>query len=105
MDVKRLINKINRVIKAGFPGFKGTFFFGSRSREDYSQDSDYDILLTFEHKPHWKEKNKIYDLIAEIELQEQITIDIKAYSEKELKTIWTPFREQVLTHGTFHAAN
>ncbi len=99
-----MIEKVNRLIKSHFGDFKGTYFFGSRRRNDYNEDSDYDLLLTFDHKLNWKEKNQIYDLIAEIELTENVVIDIKAYQEQELKNQWTPFREKVLKEGIFYGA-
>ncbi len=104
MKVKTLIIQVNHLIKSHFTDFKGTYFFGSRAREDShgTEDSDYDLLLTFGHKLNWKEKNQIYDLIAEIELKENVVIDIKAYQESELKNVWTPFREKVLKEGIFY---
>jgi predicted nucleotidyltransferase len=104
MDVKSLIEKVNRAIKSQFGDFRGTYFFGSRARNDHNEDSDYDLLLTFAHKLNWKKKNQIYDLIAEIELAENVIIDIKAYQENELKNRWTPFREKVLKEGIFYGA-
>ena len=104
MQIKSLIEKVNRAIKSQFEDFKGTYFFGSRVRKDNREDSDYDLLLTFDHKLNWKEKNQIYDLIAEIELTENVVIDIKAYQENELRNQWTPFRERVLEEGIFYGA-
>ena len=104
MKAKRLIKQVNDLIKSHFVDFKGLYFFGSRLKGNFSEASDYDLLLTFDHKLNWKEKNKIYDLIAEIELRENIVIDIKAYQEKELKKRWTPFRENVLKEGVFYGA-
>jgi predicted nucleotidyltransferase len=104
MRVDALIEQVNQLIGANFNEFKGTYFFGSGSRGDSSKDSDYDLLLTFGHKLNWKEKNRIYDLIAEIELKEMIVIDLKAYQESELKKVWTPFREKVVKEGIFYGA-
>jgi predicted nucleotidyltransferase len=104
MEVKALIKKVNSMIKSHFPDFKGTYFFGSRMRNDCAEDSDYDLLFTFGHKLNWREKNQIYDLIAEIELKENIVIDVKAYQESELKNVWTPFREKVIKEGIFYGA-
>jgi predicted nucleotidyltransferase len=101
MKEKALIKQINNLMKSHFADFKGTYFFGSRLRGDSSEDSDYDLLLTFDHKLSWRKKNKIYDLIAEIELKENVVIDIKAYQEWELKNRWTPFREKVVKEGVF----
>lgn len=102
MKTKALVKQVNDLMKFHFADFKGTYFFGSRSRGDSTDDSDYDLLLTFGHKLNWKEKNQVFDLIAEIELKENIVIDIKAYHESELKGVWTPFREKVLKEGIFY---
>jgi predicted nucleotidyltransferase len=104
MNVNQLIKQINALISSHFSDFRGTYFFGSRSRGDNSEDSDYDILLTFGHKLHWKEKNLLYDLIAEIEIEKKIVIDLKAYQESEFKNLWTPFREKVIKEGVFYGA-
>jgi predicted nucleotidyltransferase len=104
MNAKKLIKQVNRVIKVHFSDFIGTYFFGSRAGNTYSKDSDYDLLLTFGHQLDWQEKNKIYDLIADIELKEKIIIDIKAYHERDFKDRWTPFREKVLKEGIFYGA-
>ncbi|GAF78765.1 unnamed protein product, partial [marine sediment metagenome] len=88
MDIKLLIQQVNKLIKSHFADFKGTYFFGSRVHNNFTEDSDYDLLLTFEHKLNWKEKNLIYDIIADIEMKERIIIDIKTYYDRELKEIW-----------------
>lgn len=104
MKATSLIKQVNRIIKSRFTDFKGTYFFGSRSRGSRAEDSDYDLLLTFDHKLDWKEKNQIYDIIAEIELKENVVIDIKAYQESELRNRWTPFREMIMKEGIFYGA-
>jgi len=104
MDTNALITILNREIRDNFPDFTGIWFIGSRSRGESRTDSDYDFVFTFAHQPDWREKNKLYDIIAEVEVREQIVIDGKAYGEKELKTIWTPFREKVLKEGFFYDA-
>jgi predicted nucleotidyltransferase len=104
MKAKALIIQVNRLIKSYFADFRGTYFYGSRLRKDYTEDSDYDLLLMFGHRLNWKEKNQIYDLIAEIELKEKVVIDIKAYDESELRNVWTPFREKVIKEGIFYGA-
>jgi predicted nucleotidyltransferase len=104
MDAQILIKQVNDLMKSHFEDFRGTYFFGSRARNDSTRDSDYDLLLSFGHRLTWKEKNWVYDLIAEIEMKENIVIDIKAYHESDLKSVWTPFREKVLKEGIFYGA-
>jgi len=104
MKIKTLIKEVNQMISLHFSDFRGIYFFGSRRRGDNAKDSDYDLLLTFGHKLNWKEKNLVYDLIAEIEIKESIVIDLKVYHESELKKVWTPFREKVMEEGIFYGA-
>ena len=104
MKEKSLIRQVGHIVKSHFDDFKGTYLFGSRLRGDHREDSDYDLLLLFGHKLSWREKNLLYDLIAEIEIKERIVIDIKAYHESELKNVWTPFRERVVKEGIFYGA-
>ncbi len=105
MKVNTLIQQVNDLVKAHFSDFRGSYFFGSRSRGDHQKDSDYDLLLTFGHKLNWHEKNHVYDLIAEIELKEKVVIDIKAYQDSEFKNVWTPFREKVIKEGIFYGCS
>ena len=37
--------------------------FGSRARGDAREESDYDILVVLETRPHWKMKVKLYGRI------------------------------------------
>ncbi len=103
MKIEALVIMLNAIMKETFPDFKGTYVFGSRLRKS-SPESDYDLMFAFGHRPDWIEKNRVYDLVAEIEMQEHIVIDAKAYSEHELKSVWTPFREKVLKEGKYFAA-
>jgi len=106
MNIDSLIKDIGDHVKKHFDDFIGLYFFGSRSKENggTNEESDYDFLLIFDHELHWQEKNCLYDLIADIEVQEGIVIDAKIYYEQELKTQWTPFRQKVLEEGIFYGA-
>ncbi len=104
MKNKTIIDQVNRIIKTHFTDFKGTYFFGSRLRGDNKKDSDLDLLLCFDRRLEWKEKNLVYDLMAELEIKENIVLDIKVYKESDLKQVWTPFRENVIKGGIFFGA-
>ncbi len=104
INIDKIIKELNVLIKSHFQDFKGAYFFGSRARGEAQDYSDYDLLFTFGHKPDWREKNRIYDMVAECEEKEHIVIDAKAYCDYELRNVWTPFREQVVKEGIFFAA-
>jgi predicted nucleotidyltransferase len=80
---------------------KEMFLFGSRSREDWKPDSDYDILIVLEKKER-EIISKLYDAVIDILLSSGKLISLKIFSESEyirLKSIPTPFMSNVLNEG------
>jgi predicted nucleotidyltransferase len=65
---------------------KDVILFGSRTEEgNYSDTSDYDILIVLKKIFDWKYKNEIFDTIFEIEYQYELLMDVHVVSEYELK--------------------
>ncbi len=80
---------------------KEMYLFGSRSRDDWKPDSDYDILIILEKKER-KIINKLYDFVIDILISKGKLISLKIFSESEfirLKSIPTPFMYNVLKEG------
>lgn len=83
------IVKIKEVVKAIFPQSK-IILFGSRSRDDFESQSDYDILVVVKKNLNIKEKRRyasiITDKLAEIEILADIIVktegDIIYYQDK-----------------------
>ncbi len=76
--------------------------FGSYARGEHTADSDIDILITLTGQVDWNLECEILHLTYEIELECDIIMDIKVYSEEELlHTILgvTPFMENVMREG------
>lgn len=77
------------------------YLFGSRCRDNWRPDSDYDILIIL------KEKNrvlvdKLYDVVMDILLSEGRLVSLKIFTTSEfnrLKSIPTPFMNNVLRKG------
>lgn len=77
------------------------YLFGSRCRDNWRPDSDYDILIII------KEKNRIlvdrlYDVVMDILLSEGRLVSLKIFTASEfnrLKSIPTPFTNNILTEG------
>lgn len=77
------------------------YLFGSRCRDNWRPDSDYDILIIL------KEKNrvlvdKLYDVVMDILLSEGRLVSLKIFTTSEfnrLKSIPTPFMNNVLKKG------
>jgi len=77
------------------------YLFGSRSRDDWRPDSDYDILIVLSEKKR-STVDGLYDAVMEVLLSTGRLISLKIFSAVEfdrLKSIPTPFVENVLKEG------
>ena len=101
-DFETVIRWLNDIFSRKYHDFLGITFFGSRNRDDFSSESDFDIVVLFSRKPRWQEENDILDIIYETELKYDIIIDAKVYHDQEVKKRNTPFRVNVLREGTFY---
>lgn len=86
---------VNKDLKKIFVDYQGLYFLGSRSRGDYREDSDYDMVFVFYSKPDWRKKDKIREIVYRKELEYDIVIDSKYYAQEEIENYRTPFRETV----------
>lgn len=78
-----------------------TYQFGSRCRDDWRPDSDYDILIVLEKKDR-EVISKLYDAVMDILLSTGRLISLKIFTLSEfnrLKSIPTPFMRNILTEG------
>lgn len=66
---------------------KDLILFGSRARGDYSETSDYDILVVLANDYTYKDERKIIDLCYDIDLKHDIVIEVHVLSTTELKTL------------------
>ncbi len=101
-DFERIIEELNAKLSRKYNDFLGITFFGSRNRDDFSPDSDFDIVVLFSKKPGWQKENDVIDMIYEVELEHDIIIDAKIYHDEDIKKQNTPFRVNVLQEGTFY---
>jgi uncharacterized protein len=77
------------------------YLFGSRCREDWRPDSDYDILIVVKKKD--KELvSRFYDAVIDILLDTGKLISLKIFTIFEfnrLRSIPTPFMRHIITEG------
>jgi len=102
MNNKTLIKEIQDLLKNKFNGnISRVILYGSRSRGDYKEYSDYDILVIVKEDFDWKFEREINDSLIDIDLKYDILLDVRLISENEMKTIKgkQPFIFNALTEG------
>ena len=75
------------------------YLFGSRARETFRPDSDYDLLVVTEDK---KIKDELYDLAVDIFCKTGADISLKIFKKEDfekLRFLEMPFIENVLKEG------
>jgi len=103
-EFEPIIRELNSELKKKYDDFVGITFFGSRYRGDFSEESDFDIVILFSEKPGWQKESDVLGFVLEKELEYDIVIDAKVYHETEIKKQNTPFRVTVCTEGVHYGA-
>ncbi len=75
--------------------------FGSRVDETSREYSDYDILIILSEQVDWRTRDRIIDVLTDINIRNDIIIDAHIISEQELGTVKgrQPFIEKALSAG------
>ena len=97
-----LITELKEELQTKYKDFKGIFFFGSRSKDNFSDDSDLDLVLTFERNIDRDFKNEIRDFVYDYALKYDVLIDSHIYNLTDILNPITPFRGIVKTEGIFY---
>lgn len=77
------------------------YLFGSRCRDDWRPDSDYDILIILEKRDR-ETIDKLYDIAIDILIETGRVLSYKIFTQAEfnrLKSMRTPFIENVMREG------
>lgn len=99
---EHIIIELRDELKKRFPKFIGLYFFGSRVKGDYQDDSDIDVVILFEDITH-DERLEIYGFISKIEHQHGIFLDTKIMTTSIFNyNIF--FYEEVKKTGIYYAA-
>jgi len=94
--IKKFVEGINPVKEK----VKLMYLYGSRTRDDWKPDSDYDILIVLEKKDR-KVISTLYDSVIDILISTGRLISLKIFTEEynRLSSIPTPFMSNVLKEG------
>ena len=97
----KIVNQFLALIQPCIADIEEIYLFGSRCRDDWRPDSDYDILIILVKKDRVI-IDKLYDAVMEILLSTTKLISLKIFTSSEfnrLKSIPTPFISNVVTKG------
>lgn len=97
-----LISELKASLKIKYEDFKGIYLFGSGSKNNFTEESDIDLVLTFERNIDSEFKNDIIDFVYEYALKYNIVIDSHIYNLSDILNPITPFRNVVKNEGVFY---
>lgn len=83
-----LIKELKAKLKLEFDKkLQDVILFGSRSKGNAEEYSDYDVLIIMDQQPDRNQKLKISEMCYEIELKYNILIDLHLISASEINTL------------------
>ena len=97
----KIVNQFLALIQPCIADIEEIYLFGSRCRDDWRPDSDYDILIVLEKKDIVI-IDRLYDAVMDILLSTTKLVSLKIFTSSEfnrLKSIPTPFMCNVTTKG------
>ncbi|MBM4289051.1 MAG: nucleotidyltransferase domain-containing protein [Deltaproteobacteria bacterium] len=77
------------------------YLFGSRCRDDWRPDSDYDLLIVLDHRDQHLE-DMLYEAVMDVLLETGRLISLKIFELLEfhrLRSLPSPFIQSVMTQG------
>ena len=86
-ETKILSDLKDHLIKNYGAAIKDVILFGSKSRGDSNEYSDYDVLIVLSKHYSSSDENQILDLCYDINLKYNILLDVHLISTKELDSL------------------
>ncbi|HPB82379.1 MAG TPA: nucleotidyltransferase domain-containing protein [Spirochaetota bacterium] len=102
MEPIQLLDEIKSELVHNFDDLiQKVILFGSRIEGNAREYSDYDVLVVISRSINWEERDRIRDVLAELNIRYDIIIDTHIISEPELRTIKgkQPFIETAFETG------
>jgi uncharacterized protein len=83
---KQILKELKNLLEHHFcKNIKEVILFGSRARGAANANSDYDVLIVLNTYYDWQFKDKVSDLVYDLELKYDILIDQFLISTNELQ--------------------
>ena len=101
LDFHKILKEINLKLKDKYPLFNGAYFFGSRIKGNYNNESDYDAAFVFDAIIDNKLRNDVINIVYDFELANDIVIDSLVFNVDDILNPKTPFRNNVKNEGYF----
>lgn len=104
-----ILNEVYQRCNSVFPnGLKEAYLYGSYAREDFDNESDFDILLTVDLEPAdiSTYRNQIAAISSDLSLEHDVTVSItiKSFGHFHRYSSVLPFYKNVLTEGIRYPA-
>ncbi len=97
--VKEFGSRVRRVLG---PKLMAIYWFGSRTRDEGCDDSDYDLLVATHTPIEVAERHAVSDISVGLTAKHRKVLDVHYADEARLdrrKSLLSPFRAQVLAEG------
>jgi len=96
---QQALKDIIRRIPSQYPMINTIILYGSKSRGDFVEDSDIDILLVTDYAVPRTVKYEIYDMIFEFEVEHSVVISIVFISSDDFQRKDISFLNQAHREG------
>ncbi|VEN74432.1 conserved hypothetical protein [Candidatus Desulfarcum epimagneticum] len=85
-DPRDIITTLKAVLQKNVGGnIKDVILFGSQAAGTANENSDYDVLIVLNCRYDWKFRDKVVDLLYDLELEYEILINAFMISDHELR--------------------
>jgi DNA polymerase sigma len=96
-----LITGLKKILVENFPALVVQIYgYGSRITLG-KQDSDFDVVVITSRKIDWTEKSKLFEIIFDYGIENNIIFDTRFFSIEEFDTLYSemPLIKNVRTYG------
>ncbi|GMU86818.1 MAG: hypothetical protein AMXMBFR48_20590 [Ignavibacteriales bacterium] len=86
MESDEIIRQLNLRLSQNFPDYQGVYFFGSRLKGDFTEESDYDVVLIFDELDYPK-RLEIAGVLNRLEYELDVFFDCKLFTTTGTRSI------------------